>query len=71
MKTKTLQMEPLNCPSCILKIKFGAKIDGVSKVKVSMKDSTVLVTYDEGKTDINKVKEKIESLGYTVLSVKN
>lgn len=71
MKTELFQLETLSCPSCIRKIESVLrKVDGVEQVLVLFNASKVKVTFDPGKTDADSLSERIERLGYPVLSPK-
>lgn len=69
MKSATIQLEILTCPSCMLKIEGALKnLDGVDKdtVKVSFNSSKVKVDFDEGKVSIDEIENSINKLGYDV-----
>lgn len=71
MTTKTFKLEPLSCPSCVMKIeKVVSELTGVSKVGVLFNSSKVKVSFQEDQIEINKIKETLEKLGYPVLEVK-
>lgn len=68
MKTKSIQLEELTCPSCINKIEAAvSKIDGVSEVKVLFNSSKVKATFDEEVTNEEQIKKTITNLGYEVI----
>jgi len=69
MTSAVIQLEPLVCPSCALKIESAVKaVDGVDKssVKVLFNASKVKFDFDPQKTNIEKVIGAITSLGYAV-----
>ncbi len=73
MKSATLQLESLACPSCLQKIENGMKaLDGIDKdsVKVMFNASRVKLSFDEDVIEIDKIQKSIEKLGYEVLKVK-
>lgn len=73
MKSATLQLESLACPSCLQKIENGMKaLDGIDKdsVKVMFNASRVKLSFDEEVIEIDKIQDSIEKLGYEVLKVK-
>lgn len=71
MKTTTIQLETLTCPSCLQKIETALKgVTGVEKVKVLFNASKAKVTYDEELTSKETMKEAIEKIGYEVESIK-
>lgn len=68
MKTKSIQLEELTCPSCINKIEAAvSKMDGVSEVKVLFNSSKVKATFDEEVTNEEQIKKTITNLGYEVI----
>ncbi|MGX7108488.1 heavy-metal-associated domain-containing protein [Facklamia miroungae] len=73
MKQAIMNLETLACPSCLTKIETAVKTsDGVDEdsVKVYFNASKVKLAFDDSKTSIDKIKEKIEAMGYTVDKVK-
>ncbi|MCP5515068.1 MAG: heavy-metal-associated domain-containing protein [Spirochaetales bacterium] len=71
MAKKTYQLETVSCPSCIAKIEgMLKKTDGVTESRVLFNSSRVKVSFDENDISSEKIKEKISSLGYEVLSEK-
>ncbi len=71
MTKKTLQLETLTCPSCMAKIQGALKkTEGVKSHDVLFNSSRVKVEFDESVVDIDTIKNSIETIGYSVLSVK-
>ncbi|HZJ85970.1 MAG TPA: heavy-metal-associated domain-containing protein [Erysipelotrichaceae bacterium] len=73
MKSATLQLESLACPSCLQKIENGMKaLDGIDKdsVKVMFNASRVKLSFNEEVIEIDKIQDSIEKLGYEVLKVR-
>jgi copper chaperone len=69
MKSVTLQLETLTCPSCIQKIDGALKgLDGIDpeSVKVMFNSSKAKVNYDEEKVSIEKIEKSISRLGYKI-----
>lgn len=69
MKTATIQLETLTCPSCTLKIEKATKaLNGVDKdsVKVLFNSSKVKLDFDDEKLSIQGIEKAITSLGYEV-----
>jgi copper chaperone len=69
MKKATIQLEDLACPSCAMKIEAAVKsVNGVNqdKVKVLFNASKVKLDFDEEKTEIGKIEDAIQRIGYTV-----
>lgn len=71
MTNKTFQLETISCPSCIAKIETALKMTaGVKSPEVLFNSSRVKVAFDEAVISAEKIQEKIEKLGYHVLSVR-
>ncbi|HHX31435.1 MAG TPA: heavy-metal-associated domain-containing protein [Bacteroidales bacterium] len=69
MKTVTIQLEALTCPSCIQKIEGAMKkIDGVDRdtVKVMFNASRVKANFESDKTTLEEIEKTITRMGYTV-----
>lgn len=70
MQKATIQLEPLACPSCSLKIEGATKsLNGVDKdsVKVLFNASKVKLDFDDSKISIQDVEKAITTLGYEVI----
>lgn len=68
MKTKSIQLEELTCPSCINKIEAAvSRMEGVSEVKVMFNSSKVKATFNEEITNEEQIKKTITDLGYEVI----
>lgn len=70
MKSATIQLETLTCPSCIQKIEGALKgLDGADQntAKVSFNSSKVKLDFDEDKVSIQEIENAISKLGYDVL----
>ncbi len=71
MTTKTFQLETVTCPSCIVKIQgMLKKIPGIEESEVLFNSSRVKVAFDEKAIDSTSIKNRIDGLGYRVLSEK-
>lgn len=69
MKTATIQLETLACPSCMLKIEGALKaLEGIDQdtVKVSFNTSKVKLNFDEEKVSIEEIENAIIKVGYEV-----
>ena len=69
MKSATIQLETLACPSCSQKIEGALKaLDGIDKdsIKVLFNSSKVKLNFDEGKVSIDEIEEAIRRMGYDV-----
>ena len=68
MTKKTLQLEPLSCPSCMAKIEgMLKKTKGVSHAEVLFNSSRLKLEFDEAVTDVATLTNNIGNLGYEVL----
>ncbi|NLW15309.1 MAG: heavy-metal-associated domain-containing protein [Erysipelothrix sp.] len=69
MKSATLQLETLTCPSCTAKIEGALKkLEGVDSdsTKISFSSSRVRLDFDESLVSIDTINDSIEKLGYAV-----
>ena len=69
MKTATIQLEALTCPSCVQKIENATKsVNGVEResVKVLFNSSKVKFEFDDEKVSVQDVEKAIAALGYEV-----
>ncbi len=69
MKSATIQLETLACPSCMQKIYKAVKsVDGVDKesVNVMFNASKVKLQFDPEKTTIDNITDAIGKIGYEV-----
>ena len=73
MKSATIQLETLTCPSCILKIEGALKgLEGIDTdtAQVSFNSSKVKLDFDEEKLSIEEIERAINRLGYDVIKSK-
>ncbi len=73
MKSATIQLETLTCPSCSMKIEAALKgLGGVKKdsTQVSFNSSRVKFDFDEDKVSIEEIESAIVKLGYEVIKSK-
>lgn len=69
MKTATIQLETLTCPSCMLKIEAAIKsLDGIEKetINVSFNTSRAKLDFDDEKVSIEDIENAITKVGYEV-----
>ncbi|MFK9119497.1 heavy metal translocating P-type ATPase [Peribacillus castrilensis] len=70
-KETTLQIAGMTCAACAVRIEKGLKkIDGVEDASVNFALEKSKVTFDPSKVNVNQFKEKVQSLGYKVISEK-
>lgn len=61
----TLQITGMTCAACATRIEKGlSRMDGVSRANVNLALEQATVSYDPKQSDLRKMEEKIESLGY-------
>lgn len=71
MKTITYQLDTLTCPSCVAKIeKMMKKTKGIKESEVLFNTSRVRATFDDSALESEEIVNKIERLGFSVLSEK-
>ncbi|CAG9613639.1 Copper-exporting P-type ATPase [Bacillus rhizoplanae] len=70
-KETTLQISGMTCAACANRIEKGLKkIEGVEDANVNFALEKTQIKYDPDKTDIKEFKEKVQSLGYNIVSDK-
>ncbi|MFS0645632.1 heavy metal translocating P-type ATPase [Siminovitchia sp. 179-K 8D1 HS] len=70
-KEATLKISGMTCAACATRIERGLnKIEGVEEANVNLALERTKITYDPGKTDVKKFREKVESMGYEVVNDK-
>jgi periplasmic mercuric ion binding protein len=64
-KTVTLRVNNMTCATCPPVVKKSLdRIDGVSRVEVSLEGKTAIVTYDDAKTDVAALIDATTNAGY-------
>lgn len=67
-----LDIKGMVCQSCETNINNSVnKIDGVIQIKTSFKKGVSVIEFDSTKTNINNIKEVIQSKGYVIKKSKN
>ncbi len=69
MKSATIQLETLACPSCMQKIEGAVKkLDGIDQdtIKVSFNSSRVRLNFEEEQISIGEIEDAITKVGYEV-----
>lgn len=73
MKSATIQLETLTCPSCMQKIEGALKgvegVDGKS-INVSFNSSRAKFEFDDEKVSIEEIESQIQKVGYDVIKSK-
>ena len=73
MKSATIQLETLTCPSCTQKIEGALKgIGGIDQntAKISFNTSKIKLEFDEEIVSIEEIEGAINKLGYDVIKSK-
>ena len=69
MSKAEFQLEPLTCPTCIKKIEGTlGKMKGIEDARVLFNSSKVKVSFNEAEVQTAEISNRIEKLGYEVLS---
>jgi Cd2+/Zn2+-exporting ATPase len=72
LKTQQMQVAGLDCGGCAAKIEVGVqKIPGVAETTVSFATGRLSVTYDPKQVSEQKIRDRVLSLGYTIISPKS
>ncbi len=59
----------MSCQNCENKIKSNLRYEkGIKKIETSLSDQTVTVTYDDTKTDSEKIAAGFKKVGYTAVT---
>ncbi|KXZ20100.1 copper-exporting P-type ATPase CopA [Bacillus nakamurai] len=70
-KEMTIQVAGMTCAACAARIEKGLKrMDGVTDASVNLALETSNISYDPDKIESEAIKEKIEKLGYHVVTEK-
>lgn len=70
-KQTSLQITGMTCAACANRIEKGLnKLEGVSEANVNFAIERATVTYDPSVTDVAKMEEKIQKLGYDTVKEK-
>lgn len=68
---KMYQLETVTCPSCVVRIEgMLSKMKGIEQSDVRFNTSRVNVVYNEEVISSQEIIDKIQQLGYQVLSEK-
>ena len=62
---ETIKVEGMSCGHCVMRVKKAIEgVQGVKKVDVSLENRQAVVEFDEGKTDVEKIKAAVRETGY-------
>ena len=64
-KTVTLSVPSMNCSACPITVKKALQnVDGVEKVTATFEPKEAVVTFDDRKTTVDKLREATTQAGY-------
>jgi mercuric ion binding protein len=64
-QTVTLAIPGMTCAACPITVKQAiSKVDGVQKVEVSYEKRQAVVSFDDGRTSVQKLTKATEDAGY-------
>ncbi|WP_321997864.1 heavy metal-associated domain-containing protein [Draconibacterium orientale] len=67
----TIAIGGLHCDACVASVEKGVNsLSGIESVKVTLADSTAIVTYNASAVSIDEIEKSIEKRGYTIKAVK-
>lgn len=67
-KTVTLSLPSMNCATCPITVKKALqRVDGVDKVAVTYEPKEAVVTFDDARTSVDKLREATANAGYPSL----
>lgn len=68
MAQETIKVEGMSCGHCQMAVKKAVEaVEGVQKADVDLQNRQVVVEYNEGKSNLEKVKAAIKEAGYKPL----
>lgn len=68
MAQETIKVEGMSCGHCQMAVKKAVEaVEGVQKADVDLQNRQVVVEYNEGKANLEKVKAAIKEAGYKPL----
>jgi len=65
MTQETIKVEGMSCMHCQLRVKKAVEaVEGVQRADVNLQTKQVVVDYEEGKVNLEKVKAAVREAGY-------
>jgi copper chaperone len=65
MTQETIKVEGMSCMHCQMRVRKAVEaVEGVQKADVNLQTKQVTIDYEEGKANIEKVKDAIREAGY-------
>ncbi|HYQ57683.1 MAG TPA: heavy metal-associated domain-containing protein [Draconibacterium sp.] len=67
----TIDIGGLHCDDCVASVEKGVNsLNGIESVKVTLADSTAIISYNASAVSIDEIEKSIEKRGYTIKAVK-
>ena len=67
-KTITLSVPSMNCSACPITVKTALqRVDGVQRVAVTYEPKEAVVTFDDAKTTVDRLREATANVGFPSL----
>jgi mercuric ion binding protein len=64
-KTVTLSVPTMNCAACPITVRMALEnVVGVQRVRATLKPPEAVVTFDDGKTSVEKLTDATKNAGY-------
>ncbi len=64
-RSVTLDVPGMTCPACPITVKKAlSRVDGVSRIEVNFDRREAVVTFDDAKTNVQKLTKATEDAGY-------
>jgi copper chaperone len=68
MTQETIKVEGMSCMHCKSRVEKAVEsVEGVQKAEVNLQTKEVVLDYEEGKVNLEKVKDAIREAGYEPL----
>ncbi|MCO5382843.1 MAG: cation transporter [Methanosarcina barkeri] len=62
---ETIKVEGMSCGHCEMRVKKAVEaVEGVRKAEVNLQNKQLTVEFEEGKTNLKKVKAAVREVGY-------
>jgi copper chaperone len=62
---ETIKVEGMSCGHCEMRVKKAVEaVEGVRKAEVNLQNKQLTVEFEEGKTNLEKIKAAVREVGY-------
>lgn len=65
LKTVTLKVDGMTCPTCSYRVKKALLLPGLRKAEVSLEKGQAVVEYEEGRTTVEQMIAAVKEAGYS------